>query len=1584
MSDSVKKKTTLVRYLLTGTTESLYEAAVEDKVNFSLNDHAAVLLAKGYEILESDLPQGDFETSLKTKTYTVYLRERVSVVFPGQPKREGEPVSGLAGLVWPAGLEDFDLTVSKSRQIRYQYKDGSQALPPVTETVEFERSAMVNHVTGQVTYMPWQPVGDGEFTQIETPALLGYRPDIETVAAVEEVELSDGSDQDVVVTFSKEKHRAQLQVVDRTTDEVLFSDELEGETDDVVDYPVQVILDKYKAQGYEILSNPFKKKQRFGQGKAKTKLQVFSVEVQPKVVLVATDDLPEVGKPVYPELEGSVVWPKGLEEKQLSRSVTRTIVSQHENGQVISTIDQTVSFNRSAKINLLTQEITYEDWKLVSEEATFPKYIPEELEGYSPRPRQLPKVSLVTVDGSNLQEVITYTRQIQRVTLRFVDSEQGGLILYQKELVGKTGDPIRFDYKKKIQEFLNIGYDVVDNEFPEGAMFSSEVTEKEVYDISLEPRTLVVSSKEPKEAGRFIDEKALNGPKWPVGVDEQSLCHLVKRTIHYRYENGKPAAESHVDTILFEREAEINLVTSQVFYSPWVSKEHGFADHQVPQLEGYYANREVITGIDNIEVTSPDFEVAVYYIKTSNQISYTIQDVTAKKTLESKLVNGRSVQKLREEIERKLQPYIAKGYRLENEQLLSLAMKNPDTRSLTISLSQEVREVTPDKPQPANGLVEGYSRLNWPSGLNRDQLTKDVSRQVRLVYANGEEISGLIDQRVTFTRKAHVNLVTAEVTYGDWESKNPIFPVIELPELDGYRPSLYELPEQTANANELDQLVEVIYYPQPAKLTVVYLEEGSKKELYRDELVAPVGETFNYQVADRLALIDLAAYDVVKSDCPDDLVFKAAEETYTLVLKPKTVTVTADQPHQEGTTSFLEGYGLFNWPAGVDKESLVGDVWRVIHYKTDLGEVLSDNPIKQEARLTRSAIVNLVTKEVTYQPWSSEAAQLEAVKSPGFGGLIPSLEEVPALDLRDGADLVHRVLEVVVSYHSKPYQCQFRFMDGLRQELLSAVDLMILDKKEAKEAYLELLGSYQQMGYVLTDEQELDLDNWKLADEKIFEISLKPQLMSVTIDHVNEQFASFDEEVAAQLQTLEGLSRLDLTRQVNRTIKYLYTNGKPVARAHTDSIQFKRSARVNLVTGEIFYDDWMSYYPVFDEVLSPVVDDYSPSQEIVAALEEVTAESQDIVETVIYTRNIQQVVVSVVDKATGNIIYAESITGTTGPADNAYEVSKFVKKGQEFVSEDSKPRPVAQEEQVLEAKSTSVPQEEKPDQSATSKTEQKKVTSKPVTSPAKKVTEKELLIGFKDDELQKTYGLSLSDLARTITRVVYFLNEDGKPVADKQIHKVAYKRQAKVEVKTQNISFTDWQAIDATLFPKITSPKVDGYDASQDSLPAYTPTPDDKMLLEERIIYRSAKIENMTVTFIDQETDEEVMSFNFANKSAEYRDKKIQKGLSFLTYKGYEVVSSNYPEQGEVLSDGTIRYQITIRQSDKDKTSDGQQKKADVTRQLREEINKKSNRDAAGPFKEDSNSFEEWPDQAEPRSEKDSKQKGLFNFLFKN
>lgn len=1540
MSHHPQKDKTTVRYLVTETRECIQVATIEQADKFDLTASAKDLLDKGYEILESDLPKKR-EQALEARIYTVYLRERVTVVFPHQPKEAGQPVDGLAALKWPKGLTETDLRQTRSRVINYTFEDGSQAAEPVRDEVVFERNALVNHVSNLVTYTEWQPVDEPVFDQVTSPELTGYTADRALVDALEEVSFEDEAVREETVVYAKEKQEAILRVVDADGQE-LFTDTISGATNDPVVYDSESLIDRYLAQGYDILANPFEDECFFGD-KADEQ-EVFTIEVGPRLVNLSLEALPTAGQPVYSEYKDSVLWPKGVERKKLQRTVVRTIVSQHEDGEVINQIEQVVEFQRPASVDLLNQEVIYDDWQVVSEASSFPAYTPESLEGYSPRPRQIPALTTVTPDSVNLLETIVYAKKIQRVNIQFLDASNDQALLYEEQLVGKTGEPLRASYRKKMQEFINNGYEIVDNTIPAEARFSADDQSIKDYTISLAPKVLTVSPDQPRQAGSYIDAEAKSGPKWPIGVDEASLKRLITRTVYHCFENGKEALDPHVSGILFERSADINLVTGQVTYTDWTADKDSFEAYEAPELAGYYTTKSQVPVMAGIAVDSADFDTVIHYIKSTNQLAYTILDTTTDTVLETNVINGRSVQTLKDNIDRRLVPYLAKGYQLVDDNRLTLALKNPDLDKLTIELVQVEETVAADQPRQAHHLVTGYNQVSWPKGLDQASLTKTVTRTVRFVDDKGKSVSSDVEQALTFTRQATANLVTGQVTYGDWEPAEQTFPALDLPVIEGYLTTETQLAEQAVFAESLSEEVSVTYYPEVSQVTVSYQDARTGEVIFEDMISGQVGDQVPYSFQDKLAAKGLLAYDVVDQDCPAEIRFVKEPLSYTIKLQSKTLTISSADPKLPHTATLLEGYGLFTWPAGLEKSALSGQISRRVRFQDQEGKLLRQ-PLEQAITLNRNATVDLVSREVTYSKWLATDQMFDAVVVPEIEGYQAEPAQLPAMEVTDFDAAVGGVVDDVVIYYPLAYQAQLNFVNKRDQALLRQVDLLVSDKEEATEALEQHLAWYQTQGYT-TVSNDFDLDKWIRGRLQEATIVLEPQLLTVSLEQVQSKFQSFDEDVAAQLQVLEGLTSLNLSRQVVRTINYHHTNGQVVAPSHSDQVTFKRTARVNLVTNEVFYDEWESYYPTFDEVLSPVCEGHTPSKEIVEAIDAVDADSPNITETIIYTRNIQQVVVNVIDKSTGNIIYAESITDTNGDYTSSSKISQFVKKGQEVVSSPvpvlEADEPTASEDLVGQEDAATI-QLASTEESVDSSSDSEKIALNSPANPR--------LLSAADEQALKAYKLNPEDLERHLVREIRYQFSDGSQAAETVYQTLTYERQA--SVVGDEVSLSDW-APEVATFAELASPVVDGYVADITLAEEEVVQPDAEQRRVLVVTYVKAKTENVTIVFTEKETGGELLTFNFANKGREFSEKKIKKGVSFLKYKGYTVVESNYPEKGELVGDDTMLYHVYLTKQD-DQEPVVQDKAA-------EQINKKV--------------------QAEEFSQK-QKQKGFFERLFK-
>ncbi|MGA3421939.1 mucin-binding protein [Lactiplantibacillus plantarum] len=135
-------------------------------------------------------------------TTIVTYDHRIITVTPGNPARLGQPVDpDNPNILFPDEGGDTDLTHTVTRIIHYVYEDGTTAAASVLQTVQFQRNAMIDLVTGEVTYQEWVPVSVTEMAGVISPIVAGATTTLTEVAA-QQVSVTT-ADQVVVVTYKK-------------------------------------------------------------------------------------------------------------------------------------------------------------------------------------------------------------------------------------------------------------------------------------------------------------------------------------------------------------------------------------------------------------------------------------------------------------------------------------------------------------------------------------------------------------------------------------------------------------------------------------------------------------------------------------------------------------------------------------------------------------------------------------------------------------------------------------------------------------------------------------------------------------------------------------------------------------------------------------------------------------------------------------------------------------------------------------------------------------------------------------------------------------------------------------------------------------------------------------------------------------------------------------------------------------------------------------------------------------------------------------------------------------------------------------
>ena len=177
---------------------------------------------------------------------------------------------------------------------------------------------------------------------------------------------------------------------------------------------IRAKITELENQGYELINNEYPTTGNFDSDS--TKDQEFTVTVKERVVPVTPDKPKTPGTPVdgdsrTPGTPEGPKYPAGLEEKDLNKTVTRTITYVYADGTPVlnedgtpKVVTQEVKFTRTAKVNLVTGKVVYGDWSAAQtlEEVKSPA-----VKGYLADRATVPTTK-VTADSENTTEVVTY------------------------------------------------------------------------------------------------------------------------------------------------------------------------------------------------------------------------------------------------------------------------------------------------------------------------------------------------------------------------------------------------------------------------------------------------------------------------------------------------------------------------------------------------------------------------------------------------------------------------------------------------------------------------------------------------------------------------------------------------------------------------------------------------------------------------------------------------------------------------------------------------------------------------------------------------------------------------------------------------------------------------------------------------------------------------------------------------------------------------------------------------------------------------------------------------------------------------
>ncbi|WP_449457745.1 mucin-binding protein, partial [Streptococcus suis] len=938
-------------------------------ISYTTADRIAYYESLGYELVSDNYPTDAVYDNIdgNSQDYQVVLKHIIEPVTPDT--------------VDPDTNAPVELTRTVTRTIEYKYIDenGQEASATVTQTATFTRTATVDKVTGKVTYTDWTSA-DAELDRVDSPAIQGYTPNMTNVPAL--TVNADTEDQSVVVIYKPDVQKASVTYIDETTGATLEITNLTGETDAAIGYTTADRIAYYESIGYELVSDNYPNGEVYDKDGNVT--QEFQVVLKHIETPVTPDD------PTNPK-DGSTL--------ELSRTVTRTIEYKYidENGaEASATVTQTVTFTRTATVDMVTGQVTYADW--TTDNASLAQVDSPAIDGYTPNLSSIPAMT-VDPNQSDIHTVVIYNADQQKARVTYYD-QTSGRILETSDLTGLSDQEMDYTTADRIAYYESIGYRLVSNDYPDAPIYDKDGNVLQEFQVVLEHIVTPVTPENPVN---------------PKTNQELELTRTVTRIIEYKYltETGQEASATVTQSTTFTRTATVDMVTGQVVYSDWTSENPILDAVTSPEIPGYTANQLVV---DSVQVTpnQSTLNTIVVYTPDVQKASVDFIDETSGTTLHTENLTGVSDETIGYSTEEKIAYYESIGYELVIDGYPADSVYDKDgnvDQNFTVTLRQKVVPVTPENPtNPKDG-----STL---------ELTRTVTRTIEYKYIdeNGQEASATVTQTATFTRTATVNMVTGEVTYGDWTSEDAELDAVDSPVIDGYTPNLANVPALTVDAATEDQSVVVIYTPDTQKATITYIDETTGETITVDEVTGDTDSPIGYTTADRIKVLEEQGYELVTDGYPADSVYDKdgnVDQNFTVTLRQKQVPVDPANPTNPKDGSTLE---------------LTQTVTRTIEYKyiDENGQEASATVI-QTATFTRTATVNMVTGEVTYGGWASADVELDAVDSPVIDGYTPNLANVPALTV--DADTEDQT--VVVIYTPDTQKATITYIDETTGETIT-------------------------------------------------------------------------------------------------------------------------------------------------------------------------------------------------------------------------------------------------------------------------------------------------------------------------------------------------------------------------------------------------------------------------------------------------------------------------------------------------------------------------------------------------------------------
>lgn len=546
-----------------------------------------------------------------------------------------------------------DVKTEQVNAVRNVTYSGAGDLTPAekTDTAQnvFSRIVTTDLVTNKVTKSPW--TGSHTFTGVDTLPVAGYHADKAVAGNIEvtddslnnadEATLARLMKKGVVVsdhvTYAPDQQELKIRVYDKdskTPDQPLDTSKtniaVDFTGDSFTNFPtsaatsVDDLIKYYESRGYKVKNKPTAKELTAKFDGDKNVDQYLKLTLVHGTETITGENPKKVGDPINPADPDSKKYDKQTSKENL---VIASEVTIDYDGAGKKTPTKSVRTNdraltRSVTIDKVTGAvISTSDW---TGGANYDAVTTPKIPGYTADLESAGKASITPADYNDaVNGVITrkfkvvYTPEKQELQLKIYDQDLDKYLGGTDSFYGWTDQEVGEDPQTRLDElkkqFAEWGFDIV--EVPKLAK-NYDNTENGTSDQDNKPQVFVLVVKHhietvtPDDPKTPEDKIPNTNQNYPSGLTETDLSKTITRTIIVHMPDG--STKEIKQEVVYTRTATVDLVTKEVKYTDWTSKNSNWPEYQSPDVPGYTVDIEKVE-LAKVPVDGHDVTVEINY-----------------------------------------------------------------------------------------------------------------------------------------------------------------------------------------------------------------------------------------------------------------------------------------------------------------------------------------------------------------------------------------------------------------------------------------------------------------------------------------------------------------------------------------------------------------------------------------------------------------------------------------------------------------------------------------------------------------------------------------------------------------------------------------------------------------------------------------------------------------------------------------------------------------------------------------------------------------------------------------------------------